>query len=394
LTIYPNLIADERKILIGLTETANNIKEMKAALNESGYTVDSAVSYINKYYFNNEYTYLIDINKRFKSNWLITKIAFIIVHISFFIKAILHIKYDVFVFIWNKTFMPFNIDLFILYLLKKEVIIFNCGDDVRYRPLQFFIDNDIFEIQRSKDAYFNYDSTDKKFIRSFYTQKIQEISLSKIVSCRDQATFQKSNYYVFKFPTRKILNKPKKPKVKPLIIHAPSDRSIKGTRHVLTAIDILIKRKLKFQFKLIENRSNDYVLSNLRKADILIDQPGTNIGKLSAEGLAASCVVICGYNPEYEIIPGNSPIINFKNDPDDLANKIEILIQDRKLRKKIMERSFIFWEMNYSPKAFGDYFNNLLNGKAKTFKPANHHKKILLKYAKNTFQKLFIKYLY
>jgi hypothetical protein len=58
----------------------------------------------------------------------------------------------------------------------------------------------------------------------------------------------------------------------PLVMHAPSHRGIKGTRHVLAAVEQLKRDNIPFQFELIEGLTNEQAIARYCEADLLIDQ--------------------------------------------------------------------------------------------------------------------------
>jgi len=378
------------RILIGITEISNNIKEFADALTESGYSVDT-IAHENVFYKNNNYTYRLSTPDYIKNIRFVRAIYRQLLLLWHFIRAI--VTYNVFVFVWTTTFLPLHLDLFILRLLGKKVIVFNCGDDVRYRPIHERINMDVFG-HKPFWSLNNLLFKGQTFARAFFDQKTEEASGCTIVSMRNQATFQKKDCFLFRFPTKSIVNSPKNAKDIPLIIHAPSDTDIKGTSYVMKAIDVLKSERLQFEFELIMKRPNEYVLSRLKDADILIDQPGPWIAKLASEGLAASCVVIGGNMPEYEGYDDNSPVIQFKSDELDLANILRILIKDKSYRQDLMIQSYSYWENYYSPKAFANYFKDVLAGTAKKIGPLENHKNLLLNHALNKYQRTIIRLFY
>jgi glycosyltransferase involved in cell wall biosynthesis len=58
----------------------------------------------------------------------------------------------------------------------------------------------------------------------------------------------------------------------PLVLHAPSDRAVKGTEHVLTAVDELRREGRAFEFQLVEGIPHDEVRSHVERADVFVDQ--------------------------------------------------------------------------------------------------------------------------
>lgn len=61
-------------------------------------------------------------------------------------------------------------------------------------------------------------------------------------------------------------------KKKIVIIHAPTDRLIKGTSFILESVQQLKKEGFNFEFKLIENITHDKVKELYKNADLVIDQ--------------------------------------------------------------------------------------------------------------------------
>ena len=102
----------------------------------------------------------------------------------------------------------------------------HCGDDVRYAPMQSGIDKKygISVWKNTKGDFFT-------FIRNFWFVWVSEKTADQIISARDQATFQSIPYNFFTFPMGKIkMSKNFESNKLIKIIHAPSNRSIKGLK--------------------------------------------------------------------------------------------------------------------------------------------------------------------
>lgn len=79
----------------------------------------------------------------------------------------------------------------------------------------------------------------------------------------------------------------------PLIVHAPSDQRVKGTRFVLAAIDSLRASGVNFEFVLLENRNNKAARQVYARADIIIDQLNAGFyGMLAVEAMAVGKAVV------------------------------------------------------------------------------------------------------
>jgi glycosyltransferase involved in cell wall biosynthesis len=398
------------KILISGSEIANNIYSMKEALSLIGHDVTSCIFSNSAYYSNansydhivNQFTFNYDYYPRlFRVPLKLMAFAINNSLRPFRFCALLFKKYDAYIYIWRTTYVPFKLDLFILgRLLKKNILIIHCGDDTRYRPIQFLIDtqdynldyvgaDDISQLQ----GYLNNGSS---FASAFWTQKMAEWSGAKIMSLRSHATFQRKESYFFRFAQKQLMSNNKLASKKPLIIHAPSLRISKGTKYVLEAIEILREKSLPFEFELIENKPNEYVLQRLRDADILIDQTGPWFGRLGMEGLACSCVLFSGNREDYYGIKDASPVIQFDPDPEELALNIERLLANESLRQDLMTKGYAYWQTKYSMESFAKYVVEILNGEAKEclFCAPPKYKETLLKYASNRCQKVIIQLFY
>lgn len=58
----------------------------------------------------------------------------------------------------------------------------------------------------------------------------------------------------------------------PLVIHAPSQRNVKGTDYVLAAVETLRAEGVSFRFQLVEDMAHDKVQALYAQSDLLIDQ--------------------------------------------------------------------------------------------------------------------------
>jgi hypothetical protein len=80
----------------------------------------------------------------------------------------------------------------------------------------------------------------------------------------------------------------------PLVVHAPSDRSVKGTRFLLEAVERLRRERIPFEFRLVEGLSIGEAKKLYERADILVDQLLVGwYGGVAAEFMALGKPVIC-----------------------------------------------------------------------------------------------------
>jgi glycosyltransferase involved in cell wall biosynthesis len=90
----------------------------------------------------------------------------------------------------------------------------------------------------------------------------------------------------------KVVPIPNNPR--PLVIHAPSHRGIKGTDIILQAVAQLKKEGVDFDFQLVEGLANKDAREVYERADLLIDQLYAGwYGGLSVELMALGKPVMC-----------------------------------------------------------------------------------------------------
>lgn len=95
----------------------------------------------------------------------------------------------------------------------------------------------------------------------------------------------------------------------PVVVHAPSNRSLKGTAEILASLDALAAEGVPFELRLIEAAPNDAVIDLLADADVVADELNeANYGMLALEGLASGCVVLAGNRVDVVPLPPDRPV--------------------------------------------------------------------------------------
>jgi glycosyltransferase involved in cell wall biosynthesis len=142
------------------------------------------------------------------------------------------------------------------------------------------------------------------------------------------------------------------------IVHAPTDRIIKGTPEILAAIE-KVKKSRKIDFLLLENLPREKVIEEKAKCHIAIDQignrGGTGYGINSLETLSMGIPTItdmnCGFDtwlPENPFIAANA---------NNLADKLIELIDNKNYRQKKRSESRA-WVRKYH--SYDSVFNKML----------------------------------
>jgi len=385
---------DSKKILfIGGNETSNNIFEIcKTLAKDKNYFIYRFIFKEHPFYKHTE-VQPNNVNTTFEKilaikleGSLLTRLVkdcFKCLSFLFFLP-----KTNIFFFNWSETFLPFNLDLLLLKLMKKQVFIRHCGDEVRYRPLQ-----DGIHTQFGINQWNNMPRGLLDLLRSLWAQWVGE-NFATVLSTRDHATFQLKELTIRPYVQSEI------PPTTGLafdrdwsIIHAPSNRRIKGTSIVVEAIEKLSLKRNDFSFQLIEETDNAELVKILTKTSIVLDQPGATPARLAVEGLAAGCIVVGGNCTQIHGIQ-DLPVLEFPNTPDKLLDLLESILDNKELYAHTGNANRQFWKKNFSEDAFKIYFDSILDGSAPTFNRIEGHENYLIKSAQTWYEKLAIKLRY
>ncbi|MBI2265565.1 MAG: glycosyltransferase family 4 protein [Armatimonadetes bacterium] len=259
--------------------------------------------------------------------------------IRHFIISILF-RYDIFHFHYMHTLNYQNHkDLPLLKLLGKKIIMHCWGDDVRRS-----------EVAGKINPYhrlMGYSKDDKGIIEGLET--VSRYADAAIISNHELYDHVKGFFKrtVFVPPALNVGDyEPGYPvtggEKTPLVVHAPSDKGIKGTEFVLEAVRRL-KERLTFEFKLIQGLPHQETIEIVSQADIVIDQLllGEH-GLVTLEAMALGKPVI-SYIRE-DLIPRHKdfPIVN--GTIENLDEKMEMLLSDPVLRSDLGRRGRAYVE--------------------------------------------------
>lgn len=126
-------------------------------------------------------------------------------------------------------------------------------------------------------------------------------------------------------------------KSKPLIVHAPTRRHVKGTDYIINSIQTLKNEGLEFDFLLVEGFTNSEAREIYKKSDIIVDQLKIGWhGVLSLESMALGKCTICYIREDLEhsiSYNGQLPLVNANQ--NNLTDKLRALISSAPTREKI-----------------------------------------------------------
>ena len=133
------------------------------------------------------------------------------------------------------------------------------------------------------------------------------------------------------------------------ILHAPTNRQVKNTEAVISAISNLEEEGLDIQFTLVEDSQHSELLEQISSHDLIIDwlNPEFGIyGVFSIESMALGRAVICSLTDSlYDKY--NLPVVSIQ--PDDLALKITEFYNNRKLLVEVGKAGHDFVQKYHNP---------------------------------------------
>jgi glycosyltransferase involved in cell wall biosynthesis len=280
-------------------------------------------------YSQNVFNYECDINLNLNEKSTFMKIISLLIN---FIKCLF--KYNIFHFHHGESLLPLiNIDLPILKLFRKKVIMHYWGAEMRQTDIavnytHFDMDelNDIFDSakddkKRKKINRFN------KYVDIFIVGDYSGLPYLPNTVVIKQAIDLTRFEFVGCDINREVVK----------IVHAPSDRRIKGTKYILPVIEKLEKEGYNLDFILVENKTNKEALEIYKEADIVIDQLLLeSYGIFAVECMALGKPVLCRIDEKLIKYYSNLPLLG--TDPNNLYDNLKLLIENPNLRQELGEK--------------------------------------------------------
>jgi len=274
--------------------------------------------------------------------------------VSFLLDALK--TYDVFHFnfgqsIWDHPW-PFlnHLDLPFLKKAGKKIIFTYQGDDVRQK--------DVFMKKYGRSAY----GDGKYSIFDAFFDYNKRLRIKKIAKYADvifahnpdiMAVLPKNTQFLpypnVEIDKVKLIKRPQKRKLK--IIHAPTDRAVKGTEAVLSVVKKL-SNQYPIELLLVENVSHQEAVRIYNQADIAIDQLKIGwYGGFAVEMMARGIPVISFFreSDSRKFVPfwKEVPVVNASE--ESLEKALLVLLVNQKLREKIGKKSRQFVEKYHNP---------------------------------------------
>lgn len=266
-------------------------------------------------------------------------------------------KYDVVHSHYGYSLLPFGIDLPFLSAFDKKLFVEFHGSELR------FVFKDI------KYKYYRVSPPEEPI------RKRMQRRLKKLLKYADGVILHDAELRehlpdldipVYIVPLRVDLSKfdpvyPDKENRRPIIVHAPSKRSTKGTDEILVSLKYVSEA---YELILVEGKTQEEAIEIYRKADIIIDQISVGTyGVFAIEAMALGKPVVTYISDEMrETLPEELPIISA--DFDTLPQVIDRLLSNGEKRNSIGVASRRYVERFHDNKKVTSYLAQIYDGTA------------------------------
>ncbi len=123
-------------------------------------------------------------------------------------------------------------------------------------------------------------------------------------------------------------------RARPVILHAPTSRSTKGSEILLSALDDLAADGVQFEPRLLEGVAHDEVRAAIHDADILLDNViAGSYGIVSLEAMASARVAVANLSDGLRQRHPDAPVVHV--DPDTVRDRLRGLIGDVEERRRL-----------------------------------------------------------
>jgi glycosyltransferase involved in cell wall biosynthesis len=138
-----------------------------------------------------------------------------------------------------------------------------------------------------------------------------------------------------------------------VIAHAPTNRLIKGTRHVVAAVETLSREFPRLELRMIERRPWAGMPEFLSECDILVDQLMMGwYGLLAIEGMAERKAVVAYLRDDFRAIHPDLPVVSAE--PATLVEVLRELIRNPARRRELGERGLPFARRTHDTRVVGE----------------------------------------
>ncbi len=156
---------------------------------------------------------------------------------------------------------------------------------------------------------------------------------------------------------------------RPVVLHAPTARSTKGTKFVLDGLEEVKARGHKFKVDLVEGLTHRELMDRIAHADIVVEKLlGGDAGVGSLEAMAHGKVAIARIRDEVLAVHPDLPVASA--DPETFPDVLESLLADDDRRQAIGEAGRAYVEREHAPGVTGSRLEEMYNAAGRTGVPS------------------------
>lgn len=261
-----------------------------------------------------------------------------LMQLMFFFKYIR--SYNIFHFYSAASFLPLNLDLPIIKLFKKKVFVTFQGSDIRRSKISTEYKSKLYK------RTFRYLNPKLDIIKKIRVLMFEKFSNKSFVLNPDLLLCSKKSLFLpYVYPTASVeYKKGFSENNKLRVVHAPTNRKIKGTPVILEVIKNLKNKGYPIEFTLLEGLPHNEVAKQVKNADVIIDQLYVGwYGVFAVEMMARGIPVICYIDKEVaSILPFYNDIPIITTGPESLSDTIIELINNKNQLQRISKKSLSY----------------------------------------------------
>ncbi|HEX9931952.1 MAG TPA: glycosyltransferase [Allosphingosinicella sp.] len=278
-------------------------------------------------------------------------------------------RFDAFIFLFGNSLTNTRTEARLLRRLGKKVAVVYCGSDSRPPA----VDGQVCQVpaRREPASLERHGKKLKARIANFEENGFACVN-SPFTGQYHGRPF--ANWFVLGVPRSAGVSPPPAPAERsdgaPLrILHSPSNPKVKGTDRVIEIVEALKAGGHPIELALLQNVTNDRVLEEIDKADVVVDQlySDTPMASFAVEAAQrGKPVLVGGYSaaPEFRPALSEHPPVTMFVHPDEASAALERLVADADLRHDLGRRAEAFVRSHWSPAAVAGRYLRLLKGEA------------------------------
>lgn len=254
-------------------------------------------------------------------------------------------KYDVFHFHFGRSLLPLSLDLSLLRMMGKKTVMQYWGSDIMQFDLAkkytLLTDEALRQIIPGLDD----EKQRKKIAKINKKVKMSLIGDYSLLPFSPNSRVVRQALDISKLPFVGC-----EPKKEVNIVHAPTNRLIKGTDKILATIDRLKNEGAKVNAVLVENMPHEAAIEAFKSADIVVDDVLQGpYGLVAMECMALGKPVLGRIDQHFAGKYEDLPIVN--SNPDNLYDNLKELIANPHMRVELGKKGRAYVEANHDAKA-------------------------------------------